>query len=99
MSTTFGVKIPLTGEVIPIARRVGIGNGKVSVFFINDLATLLPDNLTVIGIDNSNQGINSIYDLKLASIDKVCCSICDGSGIERVGNQSTKPCGKGCKFS
>ena len=44
MSTTFGVKIPSTGETEPIARRVGIGNGKVSIWFINPIAELLPDD-------------------------------------------------------
>lgn len=38
MSTTFGVKIPSTGEIEPIATRVGIGNGKVEVCFTNPLA-------------------------------------------------------------
>jgi hypothetical protein len=64
MSTTFGVKIPSTGEVEPIARRVGIGNGEVNIYFTNPLAELLPDDLKVEGIDNSNQGIYTIGDIK-----------------------------------
>ena len=64
MSTTFGIKIPSTGEVEPIARRVGIGNGEVEIWFTNPLAELLPDDLKVEGIDNSNQGINTIGDIK-----------------------------------
>jgi hypothetical protein len=64
MSTTFGVKIPTTGEIIPIARRVGIGNGKVRLSWLTDIAELLPNDLKVIAIDNSNQGINCIGDIK-----------------------------------
>jgi hypothetical protein len=64
MSTTFGIKIPSTGEIEPIARRVGIGNGKVSMWFTNSLAELLPDNIEVEAIDNSQQGIFTIGDIK-----------------------------------
>jgi hypothetical protein len=64
MSTTFGIKIPSTGKEVKIARRVGIGNSKVKVFFINDIAELLPDDLEVIALDNSNQGIFTIKDIK-----------------------------------
>jgi hypothetical protein len=67
MSTTFGVKIPSTGEVEPIARRVGIGNGKVEVWFTNPLAELLNDTLEVEAIDNSSQGIFTIGDIKQAA--------------------------------
>jgi hypothetical protein len=64
MSTTFGIKIPSTGEIEPIARRVGIGNGEVDVYFTNPLAELLPDELEVEAIDNSHQGIYTIGDIK-----------------------------------
>ena len=64
MSTTFGVKIPSTGEIEPIARRRGIGNGKVSVYFTNPLAELLPDDIEVEAMDNSPQGIFTIGDIK-----------------------------------
>lgn len=64
MSTTFGVKIPSTGEVLPIARRNGIGNGQVKITFTNPLAELLKDKTKVIAIDNSHQGIYTIKDLK-----------------------------------
>ena len=64
MSTTFGIKIPSTDEVQPIARRVGIGEGKVKVWFTEPLAELLDDDLEVIAIDNSNQGIYTIRDIK-----------------------------------
>ena len=64
MSTTFGVKIPSTGEVLPIARRVGIGNGQVKLTFTDPLAELLNDSTKVIAIDNSRQGIRTIGDIK-----------------------------------
>jgi hypothetical protein len=64
MSTTFGIKIPSTGEIEPMARRVGIGNGKVSIWFTNPLAELLPDDTEVEAMDNSHQGIFTIGDIK-----------------------------------
>ena len=66
MSTTFGIKIPSTGEIEPIARRVGVGNGngKVSMWFTNPLAELLPDDTEVEAMDNSHQGIFTIGDIK-----------------------------------
>ena len=64
MSTTFGVIIPSSGEIEPIARRIGIGNGEASVRFITPLAELLPDNLPVEAIDNSAQGIFTVGDIK-----------------------------------
>ena len=64
MSTTFGIKIPSTDEVRPIARRVGVGKGKVEVWFTEPLAELLNDDVKVIAMDNSNQGINTIKDIK-----------------------------------
>jgi hypothetical protein len=66
MSTTFGVKIPSTGEIEPIARRVGIGNRKVNVYFTNEIAELLPDDTEVEAMDNSPQGIFTIGDIKKA---------------------------------
>ena len=64
MSTTFGVKIPGTGEIVPVARRVGIGNGKVRLYWMDDFHELLMDEVKVIAIDNSNQGIYCIGDIK-----------------------------------
>jgi hypothetical protein len=66
MSTTFGVKIPSTGEIEPIARRRGIGDGKVSIYFTNEIAELLPDDTEVEAMDNSPQGIFTIGDIKKA---------------------------------
>jgi hypothetical protein len=64
MSTTFGVKIPSTGEIVPVARRVGIGNGKVRLSWLTDIAELLPSGLGVEAMNNSNQGIYCIGDIK-----------------------------------
>ena len=64
MSTTFGIRIPSTDEIKPIARRVGIGQGKVEVWFTEPLAELLADELEVIAIDNHNQGISTIKHIK-----------------------------------
>lgn len=58
MSTTFGVRIPSTNEIKPIAKRSG------EVWFTESLAELLDDNIEVIAIDNTNQGINTIGDIK-----------------------------------
>ena len=70
MSTTFGIRIPSTGEIEPIARRVGIGNGKVDVYFTNPLAELLNDELEVEAIDNSEQGIFTIGDIKKHTLEE-----------------------------
>jgi len=64
MSTTFGVYIPAIDEVKPVARRRGVGNGKVYVYFTNEVAELLEDDIPLIAMDNSNQGIWTIGDLK-----------------------------------
>ncbi len=69
MSTTFGIRIPSTNEIKPIARRVGRGQGKVEVWFTEPLAELLDDDLEVIAIDNTNQRINTIKDIKKAIDD------------------------------
>ena len=58
MSTTFGVRIPLTGEVIEVAFRTHY------IRWENKLAHLLPDDLPVIPLDNSAQGIHTIGDIK-----------------------------------
>ena len=65
MSTTFGVIDNYKGgEIEPIARRIGIGGGKVRVWFTNTIAAMLPDDTDVIPMDNSAQGIFTIGDLK-----------------------------------
>ena len=64
MSTTFGVKIPSTGKIEPMARRGWKGDGKVSMWFTNPLAELLPDDTEVEAMDNGQQGIFTIGDIK-----------------------------------
>ena len=58
MSTTFGVEIK--DDVIEVAFR---SNG---MRFINELAHLLPDDTPVIALDNSQQGVYTIGDIKVA---------------------------------
>lgn len=80
MSTTFGVLKPeyqfLSVIVkddesyhnedycIPIAFRYGIGNGRVAIDWLNELAPLLPDFMMVFPLDNTAQGVDVIKDLK-----------------------------------
>ena len=64
MSTTFGVKVPSIYygeelEEIEIAFR-----SNNSVIWKNPLAQLLPDDLEVIPLDNTAQGIHTIGDIK-----------------------------------
>lgn len=61
MSTTFGLIIPSSGEEVEIAFRSSNG-----ICFTNPLAELLPDDLPVIPLDNSAQGIHTIGDIKRA---------------------------------
>lgn len=63
MSTTFAVKTE-DGEEVPVARQVGIGNGKSAIYWKNPLALSLPDNTEVVAIDNDPHGIFTIGDLK-----------------------------------
>jgi hypothetical protein len=60
MSTTFGV-ITKSGEEIPVARRVG-----TSIFFTNELAEMLHDEIKVVPLDNTEQGIYTIGDIRKA---------------------------------
>ena len=57
MSTTFGVDIK--GDMVEVAFR---SNG---MRFINKLAYLLPDETPVIALDNSQQGVYTIGDVKI----------------------------------
>tara|TARA_R110000803_G_scaffold88934_1_gene156003 strand:- start:539 stop:868 length:330 start_codon:yes stop_codon:yes gene_type:complete len=63
MSTTFGVQIPSTGEVIEVARRVGRGPLGMELTWTNELGELLPNNTEVIAMDNGQQGINTAGDI------------------------------------
>lgn len=58
MSTTFGIKIPLIDEPVEVAFR---SNG---IRFTNPLAEILPDNTAVYALDNTQQGIYTIGDIK-----------------------------------
>ena len=67
MSTTFGVRINrkiiptmATDEIVEVAFR---SNG---MRFTNELAHLLPDDTPVIALDNSQQGVYTIGDIKVA---------------------------------
>lgn len=60
MSTTFGVEIGDSGGIVEVAFR---SNG---MRFTNELAHLLPDNTPVIAMDNSQQGVHTIGDIKVA---------------------------------
>ncbi len=59
MSTTFGVKIPDSNEIIEVAFRSSHG-----IKWKNPLAQLLPDETPVEALDNTNQGIFTIGDIK-----------------------------------
>ena len=65
MSTTFGVRINrkiiptmATDEIVEVAFR---SNG---MRFTNELAHLLPDDTPVIALDNTQQGVHTIGDVK-----------------------------------
>lgn len=60
MSTIFAVRIPSTGAEIPVAKRSNGGD----VRFINPIAELLNDEMPVMAIDNTPQGIFTIRDVK-----------------------------------
>ena len=61
MSTTFGI-ILKSGER-PIARRVGSNEG-AQMWFTDELAEMLPDEVKVYPLDNTAQGIYTIGDIK-----------------------------------
>ena len=62
MSTTFGIKVKSLfseeEEIVEVAFR---SNG---IRFINPIASMLNDNIEVIPLDNSAQGIHTIGDIK-----------------------------------
>ena len=61
MSTTFGVHVG--DELMPVARRNGIGEGRVGITFTNPLARLLPSDTQVVPMDNTAQGVETVGDL------------------------------------
>jgi len=58
MSTTFGILIPTTGEQIEVAFRTQY------MRWLNPLAHLLNNDIKVIPLDNTAQGIHTIGDIK-----------------------------------
>ena len=61
MSTTFVVQVG--DELMPVARRNGIGAGRVGITFTNPLARLLPSDTQVVPMDNTAQGVETVGDL------------------------------------
>ena len=65
MKTASGIIIPDSAKEKPlIGEIIAVGKGKVEVWFTEPLAELLNDDVEVIAMDNSNQGINTIKDIK-----------------------------------
>ena len=64
MATTFGIKVKGYAAIQEIAHRHGISGNKIYITILNPLLLLLPDNLPVIPMDNSSQGIETVGDLK-----------------------------------
>lgn len=81
MSTTFGVKLP-NNQIIPIARRVGVGEGKCDIFFMNGLAYLLDSELELEAMDNSHQGIFTIGDIFEHNFQQMKAEIIDSQGYD-----------------
>jgi hypothetical protein len=63
MSTTFAVKAPTKNDPDNVEEVAFRSNG---MRWTNPIASLLPDDTEVIAIDNSQQGVNTIGDIKAA---------------------------------
>ena len=61
MSTTFGVSIKNNNKIEDVVEVAFRSNG---MRFTNPLAQLLPDETPVIALDNSQQGVHTIGDIK-----------------------------------
>ena len=61
MSTTFGVTIKNNNEIEDVVEVAFRSNG---MRFTNKLAQMLPDETPVIALDNSQQGVHTIGDIK-----------------------------------
>ena len=61
MSTTFGVAIKNNNKIEDVVEVAFRSNG---MRFTNPLAQLLPDETPVIALDNSQQGVHTIGDIK-----------------------------------
>jgi len=62
MSTTFVIKVK--DKQVEIVRRRGIGKGEVAIIWLNDLVEVLSDEIPVIPIDNTPQGVETLGDLR-----------------------------------
>tara|TARA_Y100001938_G_C8098358_1_gene439713 strand:+ start:928 stop:1206 length:279 start_codon:yes stop_codon:yes gene_type:complete len=51
-------------ESYEVAHRRGVGGGESEITWTNELAKALPNNTKVIAVDNSQQGIYTIGDIK-----------------------------------
>lgn len=61
MNTTFGVINPFKENEVPIEVAFRCSSG---ISLLHPLAELLPDNMPVMPLDNSAQGIYTIGDIK-----------------------------------
>ena len=61
MSTTFGVAIKNNNKIEDVVEVAFRSNG---MRFTNPLAQMLPDETPVIALDNSQQGVHTIGDIK-----------------------------------
>ena len=68
MSTVFGVKNPryTEGEDEPEEEFLEVAKRGGGIYWVNELAQLLPDDMPVYPLDNSAQGIFTIGDIKKA---------------------------------
>jgi hypothetical protein len=66
MSTIFGVILPQKDEPIEVAFRTSSSTSKtgVNIKILNPLVLMLPDETLLKALDNSNQGIYTVKDLK-----------------------------------
>lgn len=63
MSTEFVVR--MSNKDVPVARRIGVPGGGVRIEWLNDLVQFLDDEALVTPIDNSEQGVDTIRDLRV----------------------------------
>jgi hypothetical protein len=99
MSTTFGILIKTTDEVVEVAHRYSIGRGMVMITIHNSLVHLLPEETELIPLDNSSQGINTVGDLleqweKNMKPHEINCLTCKHKEVSR----HVEPC-YGCKVN
>jgi len=64
MGTTFGVKIPGRDDLVEIAKRTGKGHFGVHFQWLNPLGELLDNEVKLIPLDNTAQGIHNVGQVK-----------------------------------